>query len=193
MSAESSSNSTVSCSPPRHDLDEQSPEAAEDTDMPDISGTAASQYTIRRSTSPENLSSFCIVSTSRSEEFGKYTHSRTASDHQQRPQTIITLHLPLLSSPVFSDCYATESFVALIKQHVKLGSGSSRFTESGIWPGPQETRPASPCPSWPPDLPHLTIEKLVDSYFTNVSSPIALPDRRKYTDYRPRRLVSLML
>ncbi|RGP59280.1 transcription factor [Fusarium sporotrichioides] len=135
-----------------------------------MNGKAARQYAIRRSTSPGKRSSFRIVSTSRPEEFGKYTHPRTALEHQQRSQTLITLHLPLLKPPVFYDCYATESFAALVKQHVKLGSGSSDFTESGIWSGPQQASPASPYPTWPPGLPQITIARLLNSYFNNAKT-----------------------
>ncbi|CAG1968460.1 unnamed protein product, partial [Fusarium graminearum] len=157
----SSSDSTVSCSPP-NDLGEQSPEAVEYSDTPDISG----KVTMRRSTSPGTLSSFRIASASRPGEFRKLTHPRTASDHQP-----ITLCLPLPEPPFFSHCYATESFVALVKQHVERSSGSSDFTESScLWSEPQQTSPASPCLIWPPDLPRITIERLVKSYFTNAKT-----------------------
>ncbi|EKJ76602.1 hypothetical protein FPSE_03152 [Fusarium pseudograminearum CS3096] len=160
-STESSSDSTVSCSPP-NDLGEQSPEAVEYSDTPDISG----KVTMRRSESPGTMSRFRIVSTSRPGEFGKYTHPHTASDHQ-----LITLCLPLPEPPLFSHCYATESFVALVKKHVERGSGSSGFTESScIRSESQQTSPASPYPIWPPDLPRITIERLVKSYFTNAKT-----------------------
>jgi hypothetical protein len=191
-STESSSDSSASCSPPRHDLGEQSPEATEHSDKPEMNGKAARQYAIRRSTSPGKRSSFRIVSTSRPEEFGKYTHPRTALEHQQRSQTLITLHLPLLKPPVFYDCYATESFAAPVRQHVKLGSGSSDFTESGIWSGPQQASPASPYPTWPPGLPQITIARLLNSYFNNVSLQSLLPTRTIILT-RPRRMVSSML
>ncbi|CAG2011210.1 unnamed protein product [Fusarium graminearum] len=91
----SSSDSTVSCSPP-NDLGEQSPEAVEYSDTPDIT---------------------------------------------------------------------------LVKQHVERSSGSSDFTESScLWSEPQQTSPASPCLIWPPDLPRITIERLVKSYFTNAKT-----------------------
>ncbi|KAG8351478.1 hypothetical protein FVEN_g10404 [Fusarium venenatum] len=167
-STDSSSDSTASCSSSRHDLGEQSPEAAEHCDTPGTSGKTAGQYTVRESASPGKLDGFRIVSTLRSEEIGKYTPPRTEYC-QQRYQTLVTLHLPLLELPDFSDCYSTESFVALVKQYLKLGSGSSKFTESScIWFGPQQTSPASPNSTWPPDLPHIDISRLlVDNYFAN--------------------------
>ncbi|KAL6924556.1 hypothetical protein FSST1_001830 [Fusarium sambucinum] len=167
-STDSSSNSTASCSSPRHDLGEQSQEAAEHSDTPGTSGKTAGQYTVRESASPGKLDGFRIVSTSRFEEIGKYTPPRT-EDCQQGCRTLAILHLPLLVLPVFSESYSTESFVALVKQYLKLCSGSSKFTESScIWFGPQQTSPASPNSTWPPDLPHIdTSRLLVNKYFAN--------------------------
>jgi hypothetical protein len=171
-STDSSSDSTASCSSPRHDLGEQSPEAAEHSDTPGTSGKTASQYALRRSASPGKLDGFRILSTLRSEEIGQYTPPRTEYC-QQRYQNLITLHFPLLKPPDFAECYATESFVALVKQHLNLGSGSSNFTESScISSGPQQTSPASPYPTWPPKLSHITTARLVKCYFTNAPGSI---------------------
>ncbi|KAG8666200.1 hypothetical protein FPOAC1_011003 [Fusarium poae] len=147
-----------------HDLGEQSPEAAEHSDTPGTSGKTASQYALRRSASPGKLDGFRILSTLRSEEIGQYTPPRTEYC-QQRYQNLITLHFPLLKPPDFAECYATESFVALVKQHLNLGSGSSNFTESScISSGPQQTSPASPYPTWPPKLSHITTARRHDAH-----------------------------
>ncbi|RBR21940.1 uncharacterized protein FIESC28_04692 [Fusarium coffeatum] len=160
ISTESLSDSTASCSPPRHNFNGQSPEEAEGSDTPDTNGMTSDQSRKSKPISAEGDYGFRIVPTSKPEEFGKLSH--ITSDCQQQ-----ALHLPLLTSPVFADCSATESFIALAKQHVKRASGSSEFTTLNAGPALQEASSAPSCPSWPPDLTQHAVDRIVKSYFNN--------------------------
>lgn len=176
ISTESLSDSTASCSPPRHNFTGQSPEEAEGSDTPDKNGMTSDQSRKSKPISAAGDYGFRIVPITKPEEFGKLSH--ITSDYQQQ-----ALHLPLLTSPVFADCSATESFIALAKQHVKRASGSSEFTTSNAGPAFQEASSAPSCPSWPPDLTQHAVDRIVKSYFNNVSRYISISAKYKTQVY----------